>query len=172
MKTVLLILIALSTQSYASSLYSTELFKTWPEFSLKHEFADEDKDMIEFEETDFISLKEQAAQENAPLIPSTKSRVFGETLNLKDKNIRYTVFMGATAGNRVSGFYQGIGASTMLIENELYMDASVTHMQYNFENRYYDRHFNGDKYRVETMLHWYPSDNFSLHLGLGHTFDK
>ena len=81
--------------------------------------------------------------------------------------------MRAVAGNRYSGFSQSIGGTTMLIKDELWLDAEVTHMKYNFKDKYYDRYYgDGDKYRVDTTLHWQPTDNFSMHLGLGSFFDK
>lgn len=172
MKLLAALIITLSTYSYGDSIYATQLFKTWPQFSLQHEFAEEKEDLITFEQTDFISLKAQAEQQNDPMVPTTKSRVFEDIMTLKNPDIRYTVFMSATAGNRVSGFSQGFAMRTTLIDGELYLDAQVEHLNYNFENRYYDRHFGGDKYRVGTALHWYPTDDFSLHLGFSGLVDK
>lgn len=172
MKQLITLLIILSANTYAESIYSTQLFQTWPHFSLQHEFADLEQDLISFQETDFISLRQQAEQKNDPMIPGTKKRVFDDLLSLKNPNIRYTVFMSATAGNRVSGFSQGIAMRTELIEDELYMGAQVEHMHYNFENRYYDKYYGGEKYRLNTTLHWYPTDDFSLHLGIGGLVDK
>ena len=173
MKLLLALIITLSSSTYAESVYSTQLFQTWPQFSLQHEFAAEEVDLIAFEQTDFISLKAQAEQKNDPMIPGTKRRVFDEIFSLKNPNdIHYTVFMSATAGNRVSGFSQGFAMTTTLIEGELYLDAQFEHLNYNFENRYDDRQYGGDKYRVGTTLHWYPTDDFSLHLGIGGLVDK
>ena len=172
MRVLYILIIALSSNTFASSLYTTEMFKIWPGFSLQHEFEAQQKDMISFEETDFKSLKAQVDIEQEPMVPSTKMRTFTDSLTLKDSNIKWRVFMSATAGSHVSGFSQGIGMTTMLIKDELFWDAQVEHLRYNFDNKYYSRHYEGDKYRVETMLHWYPTDNFSMHLGLGGVVDK
>lgn len=172
MKLLMSLIITLSTYTYGESIYSTQLFQTWPHFSLQHEFAVEEEDIISFQQTDFISLKAQAEQKNEPMLPSTTKRVFDDILKLKNPDIHYTVFMTATAGNRVSGFSQGFAMTTTLIEGELYLDAQFEHLNYNFENRYYDKHYGGEKYRVGTTLHWYPTDDFSLHLGIGGLVDK
>ncbi|MCM8528928.1 MAG: hypothetical protein NE327_20560, partial [Lentisphaeraceae bacterium] len=114
MKHMLIFFMMLSVSTYADSIYATQLFKTWPGFSLQHEFADQKEDLIAFRETDFITLRQQAEQKNDPMVPVTKKRVFDDLLSLKNPNVRYTIFMTATAGNRVSGFSQGVAMSTML----------------------------------------------------------
>ena len=172
MKFIFTVLLILSANTYADSIYSSQLFKTWPAFSLKHEFETEKQDLISFEETDFQTLKQQAAISNDPLYPTTSMRVFDDTLTLKDSNIKWYAFMSATAGSHVSGFSQGIGMKTMLIKDELYLDAEVAHLKYNFDDRYYNKRYDGDKYRLSTMLHWYPTDDFSLHLGFSGLVDK
>ena len=172
MKIIIALIILLSANSYAESLYSSQLFKSWPSFALKHEFEPEEKDFISFKETDFQTLKHQAETSNDPMHPTTSMRVFDDSLTLKDSKIKWYGFMSATAGSHVSGFSQGIGMSTMLIKDELYMDAEVAHLRYNFDDRYYGRYFDGDKYRLSTMLHWYPTDDFSLHLGFSGLVDK
>jgi hypothetical protein len=72
----------------------------------------------------------------------------------------------------VSGFSQGIGMTTMLIEDELFLDAEVEHLQYNYKKSSSKYYGDGDKYRVNTTLHWYPTENFSMHLGLGGLINK
>lgn len=172
MKYIFTLLVMLTVNMNAEALYSSELFKTWPSFSLKHEFESEEKDMISFKEADFKSLKQQAAVSNDPVFPTTSLRAFDDSLTLKDSNIKWYGFMSATAGSHVSGFAQGIGMTTMLLKDELFLDAEVAHLKYNFDNRYYNRHYDGDKYRLSTMLHWYPTDDISLHLGISGLVDK
>ncbi len=172
MKFIFTVLVVFSANIYAESLYSSQLFKTWPSFSLKHEFENEHEDMISFQEADFQRLQQQATTSNDPIFPTTSMRVFDDTLTLKDPNIKWYGFMSATAGSHVSGFSQGFGMTTMLIKDKLYLDAEVAHLKYNFDNRYYNKRYDGDKYRLSTMLHWYPTDDFSLHLGISGLIDK
>jgi len=173
MKFIITALFIFTANTYAAdALYSAQLFKTWPTFSLKHEFEEEKPDMIEFEEADLTALKHEAKTSSDPFYPTTSTRTFDDSLTLKDPNIKWYAFMSATAGSHVSGFSQGVGMSTMLIKDELFLHAEVAHLRYNFDDRYYNKYYDGDKYRLSTLLHWQPTDEFSLILGFNGLVDK
>ena len=172
MKKLFILISIMASSAFANPLYMSDSLNSWPSFTLQHEFAPDNKDMIDFKETDFISLRQQVERSKDPMIPTVARKNFDESLSFKGDNIKWRVFMTAVAGNRVSGFSQGIGMTTMLIENELYLDAEIEHLNYNFKNRYLDKYYSGEKYRYNTTLHWYPTDDFSLHLGIGGLVDQ
>lgn len=151
--------------SFSSSL------KNWPSFALQNEIPEEEKDAIEFEEADFKAIEKKIIAENEPMIPLNTKRQFTELVTLDDPDIRWRVFMSAFTGSNYSGFSQGVGGTTMLIEDKLILDVEVAHVQFNRKDDKYQS-FEGDKYRVNTMLHWFPTDFFSMHLGFNGWVDK
>ena len=127
--------------------------------------------MIEFEEVDFDELKENARVLNEPMIPLTTQRHFSEMVTLSNPDIKWRYFASAFASNRYSGFSQGIGGTMLLIDDELFLDVEVEQVHLNSSDKRY-RHYDGEKYRVNTTLLWQPTESFSMRLGLGTWIDK
>ncbi len=165
-KFFVMICVFVSFSVHAESLYLTQTLQNWPTLSLKHMFTSQPGDFVEFEEADFISLKQQALENSEPLVATAAKKNFDESFNTKADQTKWRLFMGAVSGSRVSGFSQGIGMTKVLIDGELYLDAQIEHMNYNYKNKYLDKHYSGERYGLGTSLHWFPSDSFSLHLGV------
>ena len=146
--------------------------KNWPALALQNEVPEPEKDMIEFEETNLKDLEKKVIAENQPMIPLNSKRQFTELVTLSNPDIRWRVFMSAFSSKHYSGFSQGVGGTTMLLEDELFLDVEVEHVQINGDDDRYYKNWDGDKYRINTMMHWYPTDNFSLHLGFNGWVDK
>ncbi len=158
--------LSLNLFSAAEPLYLSQTLQTWPSLSLKNVFTAQENDFIEFKEADFITLKQQALESSEPMVATAAKNNFNDSFNTKADQTKWRMFMSTVSGNRVSGFSQGIGMSTVLIDGELYLDAQIEHMNYNYKNKYLDERYSGDRYGLGTSLHWYPSDSFSMHLGV------
>ena len=175
MKTKTIIIITYLMAMYnlkADTASISQPLKNWPALALQNEVAPPEKDMIEFEETDLNAIEKKVIAQNQPMIPLNTKRQFTQLVTLSNPDIKWRVFMTASTSNHYSGFSQGFGGTTMLLEDELFLDVEVEHVQIHDDDDGYYRNWDGDKYRINTMMHWYPTDNFSLHLGFNGWVDK
>jgi hypothetical protein len=162
--------LACSTQ--AQDLYIASQLKAWPTLSLQSHIAPIKKDLIVFEDTDFKAIDKRIASKSKGLIPSGKWQRFDKMVLVNNPEVHWRATMSAVSGSHVSGFSQGIGMTTMLIKDELFLNAEIEHLQFDYKNKHYQKHFGGDKYRVNSTLSWFPTDDISMHLGISHLFDK
>ncbi|MCH2206640.1 MAG: hypothetical protein MK132_12305 [Lentisphaerales bacterium] len=175
MKTKLIIIVSCLWAAYNLKAEITSIsqpLKNWPALTLQNEVTPPEKDMIEFKETDFKAIEKKVVAQNQPMIPLNTKRQFTELVTLSNPDIKWRVFMTAFTSNHYSGFSQGFGGTTMLLEDELFLDVEVEQIQIHGDDDRYYKNWDGDKYRINTMMHWYPTDNFSLHLGFNGWVDK
>lgn len=149
----------------------SNIFKQWPAFTLHSIYRESNDDLIVFEEANLNQIEEQAEKSGQAFFPLTQRKEFDKLFYLNNPEIRWHYFASATFGSHVSGFSQGIGMSTALIKDELFLEVQAQQFDYKYDKKY-NRHYNGNKYRLDTALHWHPSENFSMHLGIGTWIDK
>ncbi|MCM8532795.1 MAG: hypothetical protein NE330_16625 [Lentisphaeraceae bacterium] len=148
------------------------IYQNWPTFALQNKAEEPTKDMIDFEEADLDQIQKKVEEEQYPIMPLNKTRQFTRLVSMNNPDIKWRFFSSAFASNKYSGFSQGIGGTTILLDDELFLDFSVEKVQFNSKDKDYYQDYEGDKYRVNTMMHWYPTENFSLHLGFNGWVDK
>lgn len=148
------------------------IYQNWPSFALQNVAEEPSQDMIDFEEADLDQIQRDVEDEQFPIVPINKTRQFTRLVSMSNPDIKWRVFSSATVSNNFNAFSQGFAGSTILFEDKLFLDFSVERVNFNSNNNDYHRNFEGDKYRLGTMLHWYPSENFSFHLGFNGWVDK
>jgi|SaaInlStandDraft_1057018.scaffolds.fasta_scaffold201746_1 hypothetical protein len=174
MKTQIIILFSLLSSMVplkATSGDFVKVFSQWPALTIQNEVEVPQREMIDFEETDLKMIDRNVEINNQPMIPLNTKRQFTELVSMANPDIKWRVSMSAFSSSNYSGFSKSIGGTTMLIEDELFLDVEVGDVQLHSKDDRY-KHYSGDKYHLDTMLHWYPTENFSLHLGISTWVDK
>jgi hypothetical protein len=166
------IIFTFSISAAAETLYYSKVLHVWPALSLANQISIQPKGMITFTETNFRAIDRKVQHKHTAMVPTAKKRQITEQVSINNPNINWRLRTTFVAGSHVSGYAQAFGGSTMLIEDELFLDAEVEYRNFDYKSNHYNKHYSGEKYRVNTTLSWYPTDNFSFHLGVGGLFDK